>query len=80
MKALRQGHGGKTPIVPIAKRKETRAGEEPKATITAGAKQLEAALQKQHIQETPPEEALGLSGGVLLMPDGKRTSRKPCAG
>ena len=80
MKSLRQGHVGKPPSFPNAKRKETRAGEEPKATITAGAKQLEAALQKQHIQETPPEEALGLSGGGLQMPVGKRTSRKPCAG
>ena len=43
MKSLRQGYGGKTPIVsPIAKPNKSQVGEEPKATITTVPKLLEA--------------------------------------
>ena len=44
MKSLRQGYGGKTPIVPHCEAEKAQAGEEPKATITAEEKRLEAAV------------------------------------
>ena len=44
MKSLRQGYGGKTPIVPQCEVEKAQAGEEPKATITAEEKRLEAAV------------------------------------